>query len=220
MAEIKGVDFIQGDITEENTFAQIMELMPSNEKADLVVCDGAPDVTGFHDIDFYVQSQLLVAALNIGLHSLRPGGTFISKIFRGNHDFFLFSQFKIFFGHVELYKPHSSRESSAEHFVVCRFYNPPKDFGLKFVSTFLKFDERMVREGADLRKNKFIFEYLDCGDLSYFGSVKEEGKKGGNSEEEERQEEVQVGKEEGKGCQDLDKICLDKIEDIIEEDFI
>lgn len=31
------------------------------EKADLVVCDGAPDVTGLHDLDEYVQAQLLLA---------------------------------------------------------------------------------------------------------------------------------------------------------------
>ena len=31
------------------------------EKADLVVCDGTPDVTGLHDMDEYVQAQLLLA---------------------------------------------------------------------------------------------------------------------------------------------------------------
>ena len=41
------------------------------EHADLVVCDGAPDVTGLHDIDEYVQAQLLLAALNITTHVLR-----------------------------------------------------------------------------------------------------------------------------------------------------
>ena len=33
-------------------------------KADLVVCDGAPDVTGLHDLDEYVQAQLLLAVSN------------------------------------------------------------------------------------------------------------------------------------------------------------
>ena len=71
-------------------------------RADLVVCDGAPDVTGLHDIDEYIQvpllpllmhlgsrtqassqAQLLLAALNISTHVLRSGGTFVAKIFRG-----------------------------------------------------------------------------------------------------------------------------------------
>ena len=30
----------------------------SGEKAELVVCDGAPDVTGLHDMDEYIQAQL------------------------------------------------------------------------------------------------------------------------------------------------------------------
>ena len=51
--------------------------------ADLVVCDGAPDVTGMHDLDEYVQAQLLLSALMITTQLLRPGGTFVAKIFRG-----------------------------------------------------------------------------------------------------------------------------------------
>ena len=46
------------------------------EHADLVVCDGAPDVTGLHDIDEYVQAQLLLAALNITTHVLREATGF------------------------------------------------------------------------------------------------------------------------------------------------
>ena len=37
-------------------------------KADIVICDGAPDVTGLHDIDEFVQAQLLLAALTITTH--------------------------------------------------------------------------------------------------------------------------------------------------------
>ena len=64
----------------------------------MVVCDGAPDVTGqrrsflrtnmtsfilgLHDIDEYIQAQLLLAALNITTHVLKKGGTFVAKIFR------------------------------------------------------------------------------------------------------------------------------------------
>ena len=54
-------------------------------KAELVVCDGAPDVTGLHDLDEYVQAQLLLAALTIATHLLTHGGTFVAKIFRGEN---------------------------------------------------------------------------------------------------------------------------------------
>ena len=64
MAPIEGVRQLQGDITAMATAEQIIKHF-GGMKADLVVCDGAPDVTGLHDIDEFVQAQLLLAALNI-----------------------------------------------------------------------------------------------------------------------------------------------------------
>jgi len=58
MAAIEGVYILQGDITTEQTLNEIIAVFKGN-KADLVVCDGAPDVTGFHEIDQYLQAQLL-----------------------------------------------------------------------------------------------------------------------------------------------------------------
>merc|ERR1719171_2287697 len=74
---------MQGDITSYDTATQILEALGG--QADLVVCDGAPDVTGMHDLDEYIQFQLLLAALNITTLLLREGGTFVSKIFRGEN---------------------------------------------------------------------------------------------------------------------------------------
>lgn len=49
-----------------------------------MVCDGAPDVTGIHDIDQYIQSSLIVAALNITNLTLQTNGSFVAKVFLGN----------------------------------------------------------------------------------------------------------------------------------------
>ena len=95
------------------------------EPADLVVCDGAPDVTGLHDIDEYIQAQLLLAAFNITSHVLKKGGNFVAKIFRGKDVDLLYSQLKIFFPDVTICKPRSSRNSSIESFAVCLNYSPP-----------------------------------------------------------------------------------------------
>lgn len=54
MAPIPGVVRIQGDITSRTTAELIISHFRGN-LADLVVCDGAPDVTGLHDIDEYMQ---------------------------------------------------------------------------------------------------------------------------------------------------------------------
>lgn len=50
MEKIEGVCILQGDITTEETVNNILKAFKGN-KADLVVSDGAPDVTGFHEID-------------------------------------------------------------------------------------------------------------------------------------------------------------------------
>ncbi|KAG0489883.1 hypothetical protein HPP92_006746 [Vanilla planifolia] len=60
MAPIDGVIQVQGDITNART-AEVVIKHFDGCKADLVVCDGAPDVTGLHDMDEFVQSQLILA---------------------------------------------------------------------------------------------------------------------------------------------------------------
>jgi tRNA (cytidine32/guanosine34-2'-O)-methyltransferase len=69
-------------------------------------------VTGLHDLDEYMQGQLLVAALAIVTATLRLGGTFVAKIFRGRDISLLYSQLRCFFPDVMVAKPRSSRNSS------------------------------------------------------------------------------------------------------------
>jgi len=136
MTPLEGVTTIRADITHPNTPGLIYEALTSNNietskngevmpdpnshLVDLVVCDGAPDVTGLHDLDIYVQSQLLWAALNITLQILRPGGNFVAKIFRAQDADVLLAQMRTVFERVTISKPRSSRSSSLEAFVVCQ----------------------------------------------------------------------------------------------------
>ena len=149
MAPLPGVIQLQGDITKLETAKKIVGYF-EGENADLVVCDGAvslkihwfheklwthkisiyfqPDVTGLHDLDEYVQAQLLLAALNITTHVLKLGGNFVAKIFRGKDVTLLFAQLRLFFENVTVAKPRSSRNSSIEAFVVCQNYQPPEGY--------------------------------------------------------------------------------------------
>lgn len=79
IAPIHGVTTLVGDITSYKTAQQIIALF-EGQRADLVVCDGAPDVTGLHDIDEYMQGQLLLAALDITRSLLKPHGSFVGEI--------------------------------------------------------------------------------------------------------------------------------------------
>ncbi|EFR04869.1 tRNA (uridine-2'-O-)-methyltransferase TRM7 [Nannizzia gypsea CBS 118893] len=125
MAPLEGITTLQADITHPSTAPLLLNALNDEgeeEKVDLVLSDGAPDVTGLHDLDIYVQSQLLYAALNLAMGILRPGGTFVAKIFRGRDVDVLYAQLKSVFGRVVVAKPRSSRASSLEAFVVCRDY--------------------------------------------------------------------------------------------------
>lgn len=139
MSPLQGIITLRADITHPATVPLLLKALDPNfdpntksqhasQPVDLVISDGAPDVTGLHDLDIYVQSQLLFAALNLALCVLRPGGKFVAKIFRGRNVDLLFAQLKIFFERVVVAKPRSSRASSVEAFIVCLNFSPPMGF--------------------------------------------------------------------------------------------
>jgi hypothetical protein len=167
---------MQGDITAQATAEQIISHF-RGDLADLVVCDGAPDVTGLHDLDEYMQAQLLLAALNITTNVLRPGGDFVAKIFRGKDVSLLYSQLRCFFEEVTVAKPKSSRNSSIESFVVCRGYSPPAGFTPTMDALLLghMYGQEGEEEGggnALLGLNNVIVPFVACGDLNGFDADK------------------------------------------------
>eukprot|EP00835_Amoeboradix_gromovi_P003816 NODE_267_length_12253_cov_0.255718.p5 type:complete len:236 gc:universal NODE_267_length_12253_cov_0.255718:10275-10982(+) len=119
MAPIKDVVLLKGDITHPTTLARIKDHFES-QQVDLIVCDGAPDVTGLHDLDEYIQSQLILSAVQLVVELLQPDGTFVAKIFRGRDISLLYSQLECIFEEINVAKPQSSRQSSLEAFIVCR----------------------------------------------------------------------------------------------------
>ncbi|XP_053908129.1 putative tRNA (cytidine(32)/guanosine(34)-2'-O)-methyltransferase [Cuculus canorus] len=166
MAPIPGVLQIQGDITKVST-AQEIQRHFEGRPADLVVCDGAPDVTGLHDLDEYIQAQLLLAALNITTHVLKKGGTFVAKIFRGKEVTLLYAQLRLFFHDVTCAKPRSSRNSSIEAFVVCRGYSPPEGYEPTMDNPFLDPDAG-VSPPQLWGPSRVIVPFVACGDLSAY----------------------------------------------------
>uniref|UniRef100_A0A8K9UE69 FtsJ RNA 2'-O-methyltransferase 1 n=1 Tax=Oncorhynchus mykiss TaxID=8022 RepID=A0A8K9UE69_ONCMY len=94
MVPLPGVTQIQGDIIK---VTGELHVHFEGQPADLVMFDRAPDVTGLHDVDEYVQAQLIFAALNMTKPVLNPEGTFVAMIFRGKDVTLLKSQLTIFF---------------------------------------------------------------------------------------------------------------------------
>jgi tRNA (cytidine32/guanosine34-2'-O)-methyltransferase len=180
MTPIPGVTTLQADITHPSTLPIVTAHFGG--KADLVICDGAPDVTGLHDLDEYVQAQLLLAALNLAVCVLEHGGGFVAKIFRGRDIDVLFAQLRCLFDRVSCAKPRSSRGSSIEAFVVCQGYNPPEGFrpGLeRRLGWGVGALGEKARDGEGVREVEFEVEaeevrliapFVACGDLSEFDS--------------------------------------------------
>ncbi|KAG6010888.1 hypothetical protein E4U21_002557 [Claviceps maximensis] len=143
ISPLEGITTLRADITHPATVPLLLKALDAeydearpdgqahglaSHAVDLVLSDGAPDVTGLHDLDIYVQSQLLFAALNLALCVLKPGGKFVAKIFRSRNVDVLYAQLKIFFEKVVVAKPRSSRASSMEAFIVCLNFRPPVGF--------------------------------------------------------------------------------------------
>ncbi|KAF3095853.1 hypothetical protein TWF102_006850 [Orbilia oligospora] len=179
MTPLSGVITLQADITHPSTLPLVLKHLESDSaNVDLVVSDGAPDVTGLHDLDEYIQAQLLLAALNLATCVLRPGGNFVAKIFRGRDVAELYCKLKIFFERVTVAKPRSSRGSSIEAFVVCENYTPPEGFQPSLGNPIWTGPTRQediagqIAEVSldDAPSGRWIAPFVACGDLSEWDS--------------------------------------------------
>jgi 23S rRNA (uridine2552-2'-O)-methyltransferase len=107
---------IIGDITEEETLEQILEFLP--RKADVVVSDASPNISGIWEVDHARQIDLAQQALKIALKTLKPSGNFFVKVFEGDmlNDFV--DELKKNFEVVRIVKPKASRAKSSELFIL------------------------------------------------------------------------------------------------------
>ena len=81
MAPIPNVICIRDDITNPSVETKILSHFKSS-KADVVLCDGAPDVIHMPDWDEYMQNQLVWAGISLAVKLLRKGGSYVCKIYR------------------------------------------------------------------------------------------------------------------------------------------
>jgi 23S rRNA (uridine2552-2'-O)-methyltransferase len=107
---------IVGDLTEPGMAEQIVSFLP--RKADVVISDAAPNITGVWEVDHARQIDLATMALNIALDILRPGGNFFVKLFQGDLMDEFIQTVKGHFTEVKFVKPQASRAKSSEMYLL------------------------------------------------------------------------------------------------------
>lgn len=107
---------IIADIKNPSIVSTILDFLP--KKADVVISDAAPNISGTWEVDQAKQIDLADRALIISLQILRPSGNFFTKVFEGSmlNDFI--KKVKKYFKFVKLIKPKASRSKSAEMYLL------------------------------------------------------------------------------------------------------
>lgn len=113
MEPIDGVAIVEGDFREDAVFEQLMAIM-GNDKADLVISDMAPNISGMGSVDMPRAYYLCELALELARQVLKPGGALLVKLFQGEGFEVYNKELKSSFSRVVMRKPKASRARSRE----------------------------------------------------------------------------------------------------------
>ena len=116
MPEIVGVTFAQLDFLDADAPDKLIAMM--NGRADVVLSDMAANTTGHRKTDQLRIVGLVETAAAFAADVLRPGGTFIAKVFQSGADADPLAQLKHDFATVRHVKPSASRQDSSERYVL------------------------------------------------------------------------------------------------------
>jgi 23S rRNA (uridine2552-2'-O)-methyltransferase len=121
MEPVDSLVFIQGDFTEEPVFNRCIESLGEG-RADLVISDLAPNLTGIRATDQARSMYLAELVLEFACRVLRPGGDLLIKLFQGEGVDAFKRELHARFQKVMVRKPRASRDSSREIYVLARGY--------------------------------------------------------------------------------------------------
>ena len=121
MDALEGVEFIAGDFTKDGVLQAILDALGSS-KADLVMSDMAPNISGNKSVDQPRAMYLAELALDLAAQTLRAGGSFICKAFQGQGTEAFVACARRRFQRAKVMKPKASRAASSEVYLVARNY--------------------------------------------------------------------------------------------------
>ncbi len=121
MPALEGVEFILGDFVSDEVL-QALRASLKGEKADLVMSDIAPNMSGVGDVDQARAMAMAELALDFTQEGLRHGGSFLVKVFQGQGFQEYLKALRADFHDVTARKPKSSRSRSPEVYLLARNY--------------------------------------------------------------------------------------------------
>lgn len=117
VAALEGVEFIRGDIAKKEVMDQVLAI---TKKADVVISDLSPSISGNYSIDHARSVHLCECALDFAEKILKPKGNFVTKIFQGDLFNDYFNKVKKRFEFVKAYTPEAKRKRSSEIYLVAK----------------------------------------------------------------------------------------------------
>ena len=121
MDALPSVEFIQGDFREDEVL-ETLDAALGEARADLVISDMAPNISGNKSVDQPRSMYLAELALDFCERALRRGGDFVCKLFQGEGSDAFIAAARQRFKRVRVMKPDASRPGSREVYLVARNY--------------------------------------------------------------------------------------------------
>ncbi|XP_063790683.1 rRNA methyltransferase 2, mitochondrial [Pseudophryne corroboree] len=117
------------DVTLPATHEKIRSLLPSGQ-ADVILSDMAPNASGIRELDHQRLVSMCLSLLDFAEMVLRPGGSFLCKLWDGSESNSMRDRLRRRFQHVKTLKPKASRMESAEIFLLGKLHNNTKSLNL------------------------------------------------------------------------------------------
>ena len=118
-----GVKFIKGNLTEITTIDKIKSEM-NDTKANVIISDMSPNISGVYSIDHAQSVYLCENALDLAVSLLQYDGNFICKIFSGPELEGFIIKIKNYFKKINRFSPPASRKSSSEIYIISKYFHP------------------------------------------------------------------------------------------------
>ncbi|MDM8558111.1 SAM-dependent methyltransferase [Candidatus Parabeggiatoa sp. HSG14] len=125
MDPLPDVTFLQGDFREQTILDELIHQL-GNRKANIVMSDMAPNITGIKDVDQSRVMLLAELARDFAYDVLEAQGHFLTKVFQGEGFDSYIKELRPYFKQVLIRKPKASRTRSSEVYVLAKHYNEEK----------------------------------------------------------------------------------------------